>query len=142
MGSFGLGQVFLERLRHDDDLLLALKKAFKDNGYTTGFFTAIGAVKRAKIAYYEQGSQAYREIAIPEPAEILSCVGDISQLEEDTAVHAHITLSLSDGTVRGGHLLKGTVIFACEVFGVELKGEALQRGFDAVTGLKLWAYKT
>jgi hypothetical protein len=75
---------------------------------------------------------------VDEPAEILNCTGNVSELDGETFVHAHITLGLKDGATKGGHLVEGTKIFACELFVIPLDGELLKRTFDQVTGLKLW----
>ncbi len=99
---------------------------------------AIGAVKSAKVAFYDQDNKVYGNLSIDEPAEILSCFGNISEVDGEIFAHAHITLGLKDGTAKGGHLIEGTAIFACELFGVSLEGEQLKRRYDEVTGLKLW----
>lgn len=132
-------KIFFVRLPHDSDLLLSIKSVFKENGIQMGFFTAIGAVKRAHVAFYDQGTKTYTDFVIDEPAEVLSCVGNISEVDGDIFVHAHITLGLKDGTAKGGHLLEGTTIFASELFGIALEGQRLERRFDEITGLKLWS---
>jgi predicted DNA-binding protein with PD1-like motif len=106
-----------------------------------GFFVAIGAVKFAKVAFYDQDDHTYRDYSIDEPAEILNCTGNVSELDGEIFVHAHITLGLKDGTVKGGHLVEGTKIFACELFIIPLDGDQLKRTFDEKTGLKLWNNK-
>jgi len=129
---------FLERLNHGADLLGSITKIFRQHPGQMGSFTAIGAVKKAHIAFYDQERKEYLDSVIDEPAEILSCVGNVSEVEGETSVHAHITLGYHDGTCRGGHLLEGTEVFACELSGLILEGEVLCREFDDVTGLKLW----
>ena len=37
-----------------------------------------------------------------------------------------------------GHLLPGTMLFACELFIEELEGGGLEREYDPRTGLHLW----
>lgn len=132
-------KTFLARLPHDGDLLLSIKDVFRENAVQMGFFVAIGAVKTAHVAFYDQGAKTYTDFIIDEPAEILSCAGNVSWVDGDISVHAHITLGLKDGTAKGGHLLEGTVIFASELFGIALDGQRLERRFDDVTGLKLWS---
>jgi predicted DNA-binding protein with PD1-like motif len=132
-------KMFLARLPHDGDLLLSIKNVFKESGIQMGFFTAIGAVKTTHVAFYDQAAKIYTDFIIDEPAEILSCVGNVSEVDGGMSVHAHITLGLKDGTAKGGHLLEGTVIFASELFGVALEGQRLERRFDEITGLKLWS---
>jgi len=138
MWHYNSGKVFFDRLPHDGDLLVSIKEAFQRNGTKMGFFVAIGAVKHAKIAFYNQDDHKYHEFSVDEPAEILHCTGNVSELDGETFVHAHITLGFKDGTTKGGHLVEGTNIFACELFAIPLDGEQLKRTFDDVTGLKLW----
>jgi uncharacterized protein len=138
MWSYKVGRTFLERLPHDSDLIRAIKDTFKASDIGMGTFMAIGAVKQASIGFYDQRDRAYRDELIDEPAEILACIGNVSELDGDISVHAHITLALQDGTVRGGHLLEGTTVYACELLGMGLEGEQLERVWDETTGLKLW----
>ena len=138
MWAYNEGKVFLDRLPHDGDLLVSIRETFIKAGVKMGFFVAIGAVKYAKMAFYGQEDHAYHEFSEDEPAEILNCTGNVSELDGETFVHAHITLALKDGTTKGGHLVEGTKIFACELFAIPLDGEQLKRTFDDVTGLKLW----
>jgi hypothetical protein len=138
MWPYNTGETFLDRLPHDGDLLVSIKESFEKAGITMGFFVAIGAVKCAKVAFYGQDDHQYHDFSFNEPAEILNCTGNVSELDGETFVHAHITLGLKDGTTKGGHLVEGTKIFACELFAIPLEGEQLKRIFDKVTGLKLW----
>lgn len=138
MWRYNTGKAFLDRLPHNGDLLVSIKEAFKKSNIKMGFFVAIGAVQYAKMAFYNQEDHKYHEFSVDEPAEILNCTGNVSELDGETFVHAHITLGLKDGTTKGGHLVEGTKIFACELFAIPLDGEQLKRSFDDVTGLKLW----
>ena len=138
MWSYEVNHTFLERLAHDADLLTAIREAFETQGIRMGFFQVIGAVKQAHIAFYDQKDRVYRGLNVQEAGEILSCTGNVSELDGALLVHAHIILGLADGTTRGGHLVQGTRIFAGELFGMALKGEQLRRAYDEVTGLKLW----
>jgi hypothetical protein len=141
MWFYKLNQMFFERLQHDADLLLAIENIFKQHDMRMGCFAVIGAVKGAHIAFYNQEEKQYIDTMIDKPAEILSCIGNVSEIEGKISVHAHIKLGYEDSSARGGHLLEGTVIFAAELFGVALEGEQLQRTFDEVTGLNLWAFE-
>ena len=65
-------------------------------------------------------------------------MGNISRIDGDLSVHAHIALSFDDGTMAGGHLIEGCTVFAGELFGMALEGVTLSRRYDEPTGLKLW----
>jgi predicted DNA-binding protein with PD1-like motif len=138
MWHYNTGKALLDRLPYDGDLLVSIREACKRAGMKMGFFVAIGAVKYAKMAFYDQQDRLYREFSVDEPAEILNCTGNVSELDGEIFIHAHITLGLKDGTAKGGHLLEGTKIFACELLVIPLEGEQLRRSFDEGTHLKLW----
>ena len=70
--------------------------------------------------------------------EIVSMYGNISLKNGKPFVHAHVVLSDKKGNARGGHLLPGSSVFACELTIEEFEGPELIRGFDERTGLTLW----
>jgi len=125
-------------LPHEADLLEGIEGFCQENNITLGVFTAIGAVKSARLAYYDQESREYRGFAVDEPMEMVSCTGNISLRDGQPIVHAHLALSDGEGRTISGHLMPGTPIFACEIFIQELLGEPLVRRHDEETGLPLW----
>ncbi len=111
----------------------------KENNISAAVFTALGALKNARLGFYDQKKHVYGELVFSGPIELVSCVGNISLKDGEPFVHAHAVLSDDEGNVRGGHLLGGT-IFAAEVHVTELLGGALVRRLDNVTGLSLWNF--
>lgn len=77
--------------------------------------TAIGAFESAVVGWFDRETKQYRRIEVGEQCEVLSLAGDIACAQEKPQVHAHAVLGLSDGTVRGGHLLSGRVWPTLEV---------------------------
>jgi uncharacterized protein len=138
MPVYETGKIILERLPHDSDLLAAMTELARRDDIKLGSISAIGAVKRARIGFYDQTKREYRERDIVEPMEISSCLGNISMKDGEIFVHAHVTLADREGRVMGGHLCSGTIVFAAECRITELKGESLDRGYDETTGLSLW----
>ena len=135
--KFNLGRNFLVRAKHDSDIISFVTDVAKENGVMTATFTAIGALKYAKLGFYDQKIHKYVETVLSAPQEIASCVGNISVKEEETFVHAHAVLADSEGNTKAGHLLEGKV-FAAEVHLSELIGEEVVRKNDEATGLFLW----
>jgi predicted DNA-binding protein with PD1-like motif len=122
---------------HGSDIIDFLTDVAKEHGIVTATFTAVGALKDAKLGFYDQDRHVYLETVLSAPQEIASCVGNISVKEGKPFVHAHAVLADQEGTVRAGHLLGGKV-FAAEVHVTELVGEKVVRKHDTVTGLSLW----
>ncbi len=126
------------RLKHDADLVQSITELVRNQGIETGSFTAIGALKRARLGYYDQRSHEYRNISIDSPYELASCIGNVSSKGGEPFVHAHVVLSDEKGHTRAGHLLEG-IVFAVEVHLRQLEGPKLERKYDEVTELMLWA---
>jgi len=135
------GRLFVCRMEFESDLLDSLEEFAKEHNITAAFFVALGAVRNASIAYYEQKEKRYVEEKLDDPMEVLSCIGNIATLDGKVVVHAHAVFSDKSGRFRGGHLLKGTAVFAGEVLIFELRGVELVRSYDSVTGLNLYTPK-
>jgi predicted DNA-binding protein with PD1-like motif len=136
-----VGRNYFVRVEHDADLVRFVAEFSVENNIEVGSFTAVGALKSAKLGFYEQKKHNYLEVEQPFPCEIASCVGNISLKNDEVFVHAHVVLADEKGRIKAGHLLEGKV-FAAEVHFAELLGERLERDHDKVTGLSLWKLKT
>jgi predicted DNA-binding protein with PD1-like motif len=132
-----VGRNLIARAEYDSDLIKFVTELAKKNEIMTATFTAIGALKNAKLGFYDQEKHEYLETLLSSPQEIASCVGNVSLKEGEPFVHAHAVLADQSGNTRGGHLLEGKV-FAAEVHLIELLGTKIIRKNDVVTGLSLW----
>ena len=135
--EYKLGRVILARLPHNGVLPDVVERIAAEQRIKMGFFTVIGALKRARLAYYDQRLKEYKVLEIPGPHEIVSCFGNISVYRQKPFIHAHIVLADEHGGTKAGHLLQG-VIFAAELHLQELEGQLLERKPDRTTGLVLW----
>jgi len=140
MGSvqLGDGKRIMARLTHGADLIDEIIAVAKEHHIELAQCWAIGAVKRARLAYYDQDGQAYWEFALDRHLEIVSLIGNVSLRDGQPAVHAHASFADEEGRMYGGHIAAGCEIFACELLLVEYSGEILEREHDGVTGLPLW----
>ncbi|MFC1467597.1 PPC domain-containing DNA-binding protein [Verrucomicrobiota bacterium] len=134
----GHKQTLMGRLQHGQDLLEALTHLCYEEGITLGRVTAIGAVQKAGVAFYDQKEREYRRIEFDRPMELLSLTGNISMKDGKPFIHAHITLGDPCGSVHGGHLDTGTVVYACEYEIHAYSGPELDREYDEATALALW----
>lgn len=120
-----------------DEVMSELTSFAKDNDLTASSFTALGAFSDAMLGYFDMEQKEYKKIPVEEQVEVLSLVGTIAPKEDgEPQVHAHVVLSTSDGTTRGGHLLGAHVRPTLEVVLTESL-EHLQRRTDEETGLPL-----
>lgn len=136
--SYTSKRTFVGRLPHGADLLESITKIANEENIRVGKVTAIGAVQRAAIAYYNQDTKEYERKEFDKHLEIVSCVGNISTLKQRSMAHCHIVLADEHGNCLGGHLTNGCIVFACEVIIEELEGDSLIRHLDGTTGLSLW----
>ena len=132
-------RTFIGRLSNGSDLYESIAKFCQYEDIQIGRITAIGAVKNAAVAYYDQRRKKYGTVKFKKEMEILSCLGNVSLKEGKPFVHVHIALADDKGKVFGGHLMPGTTVFACELFIEELDGKPLDRNLDEKSGLTLWA---
>jgi hypothetical protein len=78
--------------------------------------TAIGAFENATVGWFDFEKKTYKKIEIAEQCEVLSAIGDVAVGDDgEPSLHVHVVLGLSDGSTRGGHLLKGKVRPTLEV---------------------------
>lgn len=136
-----LSDIFIGRLDHGTDLLEEITDICRNNDIRLGRVEAIGAVRKARLAYYDQHTFEYRFFTIDKPLEIVTLTGNISLRDGEPFVHAHIALADKAGTVFGGHLASGTIVFACETIIESMEGTPFEREFDEETHLPLWIRK-
>jgi predicted DNA-binding protein with PD1-like motif len=119
-----------------DEALSGLTEFAKQQRLGAAQITAIGAFQDVTLGYYDWGSKEYRKIPVEEQVEVLSLIGDVAEKDGEPKVHAHIVVGRSDGSTRGGHLLKGHVRPTLEVIITE-SPEHLRKRHDPETGLAL-----
>lgn len=130
--------IFIGKLDHGADLLEELTNICKEKNINLGKVEALGAVQKVNLGYYDQTKKQYNFFEIDKHLEITNLIGNISLKDGQPMVHAHITVSDSEGKAFGGHLAPGTIVFACEFIITVLDGPKLTRDHDEVTGLPLW----
>ena len=137
VSQYEASRELMVRLKHAAELVQSITELARSKGIEAGSFTAIGALKRARLAYYDQKNHEYREIKIDSPHEMASCTGNISLKDGEPFVHAHVVLADETGNTKAGHLLEA-IVFAAEVHLHQLRGPKLERKYDEVTSLSLW----
>jgi len=132
-------ELFIGKLSYGSDLLEEITNVCLEKNIQLGRVEALGAVQRARLGFYNQHTHEYQFFVLDEPLEITKLMGNVSLKEGKPLVHAHITLADNTGNAYGGHLVPGTVVFACEFILEALDGPILKRDFDEATGLHLWS---
>ena len=131
-------KMFMGKLKCGADLLEEITRICVDKNIHLGRVEALGAVKKARLGYYNQKEREYHFYELDQTLEITSLVGNVSIKDGAPIVHAHVTFSDKDGHAYGGHLAPGTIVFACEIVIQVLDGPKFERRLDQETGLPLW----
>jgi hypothetical protein len=138
--NYKLGRFFLCRLKHDSELVRSVVNFARRKKVKMAVFTVVGAVKQARLAYYDQARHEYKKIELDQPLEIASCFGNLSLKDGKLFAHAHAVLADEAGKTYAGHLIKA-MVFAAELHLQELLGKKLEREYDQTTGLALWEFE-
>lgn len=138
MQTKSLGERFLIRLEAGEEVIASLKGWAEARGIGFAALSAIGALERATIAYFDAGTKAYRHLPVEEHVEVVSLIGNVSRGEDGgPVVHAHAVLGRADGSTLGGHLMEGVVQPTLEVI-LDVQPGRVQRQRDPASGLALW----
>ena len=138
--EFKTGRRFVGRLPHGKDLITFVEDFCKKVSIQMATFSVIGAVSSVTMGAYDQKQQVYVTFTEEAQLEIVNCIGNVSLMDGNPVVHAHIVLGDKQGKVMGGHLFSETILFAGEIELQELTGKPLERAYDDTTGLMLWKY--
>ncbi|HMR29397.1 MAG TPA: DNA-binding protein [Geminicoccaceae bacterium] len=120
-----------------DEVMASLQAFAEREGVSAAQVTAIGALSRGVLGFFEWERKDYRRIPVEEQVEVVSLIGDIGvDAEGRPALHLHTVLGRADGSTLGGHLMEAHVRPTLEVIVTESPAH-LRRCPDAETGLAL-----
>ena len=119
-----------------DEVVDHLTSFAEERGLATSHFTAIGAFRKAVLAWFDIDRGEYLEIPVEEQVEVVSMVGNVARAPGGRKVHAHVAVGKRDGEALAGHLVSGIVRPTLELFLTET-GADLRRVEDEATSLAL-----
>ena len=123
-------------LAKGDEVMSGLTDFAKQYQIKSARFTAIGAFRNATVAWFDESRKQFKLIPIDRQAELVSMIGDVALSNDRPAIHTHVALALSDGSVRGGHLIEANVFPTLELF-LTAYPTPLEKKLDEPTGLML-----
>lgn len=131
---------YMLRLLKDEDVIPAITDFCERKGILSAEFKAIGAVKDAKIGFYDLSTKKYGSEVYADEMEVASMTGNVAQVEGKPFVHVHAVLSgIKAGTENqpiGGHVFEAKVAVTLEVQ-LTAFNENISRDLDDDIGLKL-----
>lgn len=109
----------------------------EENGIGSGSFQAIGAVRWARLGYYDQAEDAYLEKHFDGGFEVVSLSGNLSRKSDGTLFpHTHCVLSDRRMRTVGGHLFEAEVGPTLECY-LHTAGEPIRRRAQPGSPLEL-----
>ncbi|MDR3163574.1 MAG: DNA-binding protein [Mycoplasmataceae bacterium] len=124
------------RLEKGDEILQAINDFCKEAHVCTGYFHGIGATNSLTISIYDQKQGRYIQQTLKQSLEITSLSGNISLLNNEIYLHAHINASDYTLKVFGGHLNRAIISVTAEIFVTSYKKKILRK-FDKTIGINL-----
>jgi hypothetical protein len=103
---------------------------------TSAHFTAIGALNKATLGWFNPKRKMYMKIPIDGQYEVASMSGDIALYHGKPVLHAHMVVAGPEGTTRGGHVFAAYVSPTLEVM-VTADPITMEKRFDPTTDLTL-----
>jgi hypothetical protein len=123
-------------LAKGDEVMSGLTDFARQNNVTSASFTAIGAFSHATVAWFDESRKEFKLNPINQQVELVSMIGNITLVNNKPAVHIHVSVASSDGTVRGGHVINAFVFPTLELF-TTVYPTPLHKQPDEATGLEL-----
>src|ERR1700733_1222348 len=103
---------------------------------TSAHFTAIGALNKATLGWFDPQRKMYKKIPIYGQHEVIAMSGDIALYQGKPVVHTHMVVRGPDGTTRAGHVLDLYVSPTLEVM-VTVDPITMRKRLDPATDLTL-----
>ncbi len=133
------GRTFAVVLETGEEAVSCLRDFARNNQLRAAQITAIGALSKGTLAYFDWESKSYQPIAIGEQVEVAALTGDIASGEDGQAsLHMHVVLGRRDGSALAGHLVEAYVRPTLEVIITETPAY-LHKRRDPESGLALIA---
>ncbi len=116
MRSLREGDIVVVTLGPGEEILASLLEAAAAHDIKGGMLSGLGSTSEVEISFFDPQKKEYLPRVFKEPMEIGSMVGNFSRIEGEPHVHIHITVSGPELLAFTGHLSRGVVGTACEVY--------------------------
>ncbi|MFW9864733.1 MAG: PPC domain-containing DNA-binding protein [Candidatus Thorarchaeota archaeon] len=105
-----INRIIVGKVEPDEDLIESIIQMIKKHNIKSGLVNCIGALKQFTIGYFDINSKEYISKTFNEYIELISCMGNISFMDDKPVVHLHISIGRRDYTMIGGHLIQPSIV--------------------------------
>lgn len=133
MQTLTKGDVVVVALAPGEEIVASLLEVAGANKITGGSLTGLGSTREVELAFFDPAKKEYVPRTFKEPMEIGNMVGNFSMLDGEHHVHVHMTVSGPELIAFTGHLNRGVVGTACEIY-VRKFGRDVTRVKDSEAG--------
>lgn len=117
------GRAWRIRLALGDEMMSGMTDFGAAHEIKVAFLTGVGGFRSAELAWFDPAVEGFKPISVREKCEIASLDGVMTRdVAGRTTFHAHVVLSLSDGTTRSGHLISGVIDPSADIIVTDLGG--------------------
>lgn len=127
---------YIIRLEKGEKIIEEMTSLCENENILTGYFSGIGAVLSAEVAFYDLDNKKYLSKNLEEPHEITSLTGNVAVIKDRPFIHAHCVLSNKKFECMGGHLKEAVVGATCEIY-LFKESIKIKRKLDEKIGLNL-----
>jgi hypothetical protein len=127
------GEFIVVTLSPGEEIIASLLEVAEAHDIAGGSLSGLGSTAEAEIAFFDPEKKEYIPRTFKEPMEIGNMVGNFSRLEDERHVHVHVTVSGPELIAFTGHLNRGIVGTACEIY-VRKLGASIERVKDSEAG--------
>ncbi len=138
MKALKIGPAVLLRLESGEKILECLTGFCRRQKISAACFQGIGTCRRPELGYFRTSRRMYSVRRFRGEYEIAALQGNVSLVEGEAIVHAHVVISGPDFLARAGHLQEAEVLATCEIVLTPLPGRIF-RTEDRAAGLRLWS---
>ncbi|MDR1235017.1 MAG: DNA-binding protein [Mycoplasmataceae bacterium] len=124
------------KLERGDEIIKSLQLFCASQKINSGYFSGIGATNNITLGIFDDKTKKYNSHTLKDALEITSLTGNISTLNNQIYLHAHINVSDHSLIVKGGHLNNAIISVTCEIFLTKVN-KKLPRYFDKEVGINL-----
>jgi len=133
MQTLAEGDTIVVTLTPGEEIVASLLQVAAAHDIRGGSLAGLGSTSEVEIAFFNPEKKEYVPRVFTEPMEVGNLVGNFSRMDDEYHVHCHVTVSGQELIAFTGHLNRGIVGTACEIY-IRKLPRAITREKDAAAG--------